>query len=191
MSGRSRGCAARSARALRRAGMGGAVRGRRPARRVGRGWFDTRLQRPLRAEVDRYGVRIAPAPSFASARWHTGGALRSGFPVPPEAGGDLERVIVAINPAGRAWTPETNEDVSVAEWLARLAPDPATRDFVYGWSVDGRRRHGRHAGLDAARPGRGDGDGLCALFRPRGGVRRRHERAHGCHRRGPGLSGRA
>ena len=100
---------------------------------LGGGWFDTRLQRPLRAEVDRYGVRIAPAPSFASVRWHTGGALRSGFPVPPEAGGDLERVIVAINAAGRAWTPETNEDVSVAEWLGRLAPDPATRDFVYGW----------------------------------------------------------
>ena len=100
---------------------------------LGGGWFDTRLQRPLRAEVDRYGVRIAPAPSFASVRWHTGGALRSGLPVPPEAGADLERVIVAINEAGRAWTRETNEDVSVAEWLGRLAPDPATRDFVYGW----------------------------------------------------------
>jgi len=100
---------------------------------LGGGWFDSGLQQPLRAEVDRYGVRIAPAPSFASARWHTGGALRSGFPVPPEAGGDLERVIVAINAAGRAWTPQTNEDVSVAEWLGRLDPAPATRDFVYGW----------------------------------------------------------
>ena len=100
---------------------------------LGGGWFDTRLQRPLRAEVERYGVSVVPAPSFGSARWHTGGELRSGFPVPAAAGGDLERVIVAINAAGRAWTRENNEDVSVAEWLGRLEPDPATRDFVYGW----------------------------------------------------------
>ncbi len=100
---------------------------------LGGGWFDTRLQRPLRDEVERYGVRVGPAPSFGSARWHTGGALRSGFPVPPEAGGDLERVIVAINAAGRAWTRASSEDVSVAEWLGRLEPQPATRDFVYGW----------------------------------------------------------
>ena len=50
---------------------------------LGGGWFDTRLQRPLRDEVDRYGVRVVPAPSFGSARWHTGGELRAGFPVPP------------------------------------------------------------------------------------------------------------
>jgi monoamine oxidase len=100
---------------------------------LGGGWFDSALQRPLRAEVDRYGVRVAPAPSFRSARWHTDDELRSGFPVPPELGGDLERVIVAINAAGRAWTPEHGEDVSVSAWLARLDPAPATRDFVYGW----------------------------------------------------------
>ena len=53
---------------------------------LGGGWFDTRLQRPLRAEVDRYGVRIAPAPSFASRalahRWRVAvgisGAARGG-----------------------------------------------------------------------------------------------------------------
>ena len=100
---------------------------------LGGGWFDTRLQRPLREEVERYGVRVVPAPSFGSARWYTGGELRSGFPVPAAAGADLERVIVAIHRAGRAWTPEHAEDVSVAEWLARLDPEPATRDFVYGW----------------------------------------------------------
>ena len=100
---------------------------------LGGGWFDSRLQRPLREEVARYGVRVVPAPSFESARWYTGGALRSGFPVPPELGGDLERVIVAINAAGRAWTRANSEDVSISEWLARLEPEPATRDFVYGW----------------------------------------------------------
>jgi monoamine oxidase len=100
---------------------------------LGGGWFDSRLQRPLRGEAERYGVRVVAAPSYGSARWHTAGVLRSGFPVPPDAGGDLERVIVAISAAGRAWTSEAREDVSVAEWLARLAPHPATRDFVYGW----------------------------------------------------------
>jgi monoamine oxidase len=100
---------------------------------LGGGWFDSRLQRPLRAEVERYAVRLAPAPSFGSARWYTGGALRSGFPVAPAQGGDLERVIVAISAAGRAWTRADGEDVSVSEWLARLDPAPATRDFVFGW----------------------------------------------------------
>jgi monoamine oxidase len=100
---------------------------------LGGGWFDTRLQRPLGAETERYGVGVVPAPAYGATRWRTGGTLRSGFPVPPEDGGDLERVIVAINAAGRAWTAEESEDVSVAEWLDRLDPLPATRDFVYGW----------------------------------------------------------
>lgn len=100
---------------------------------LGGGWFDTGLQRVLRAEADRYGVDVVPAPAFGCARWFTGGVLRSGFPVPTRAGADLERVLVAINASGRAWTPSNNQDVSVAEWLDQLEPDPATRDFVYGW----------------------------------------------------------
>ena len=98
---------------------------------LGGGWFDTGLQHPLRAEVERYGVRVVPAPAHASARWFTGGELRAGLPVPVEAGGDLERVIVAINEAGRGYL--SGLDVSVAEWLGRLDPHPAARDFVYGW----------------------------------------------------------
>jgi monoamine oxidase len=100
---------------------------------LGGGWFDTSLQRALGAEADRYGVRVVPAPAFGCTRWFTGGVLRSGFPVPPRAGGDLERVLVRINASGRAWTRENSEEVSVAEWLEQLKPDPATRDFVYGW----------------------------------------------------------
>jgi monoamine oxidase len=98
---------------------------------LGGGWFDSALQQPLREEVERYGVDVVPAPEFASVRWHTGGALRTGLPVPLEAGGDLERVIVAINQAGRGYT--SDADISVAEWLDRLDPHPATRDFVFGW----------------------------------------------------------
>jgi monoamine oxidase len=98
---------------------------------LGGGWFDSALQQPLREEVERYGVGVVPAPEFGSVRWHTGGALRAGLPVPLEAGGDLERVIVAINQAGRGYT--SDADISVAEWLDRLEPHPATRDFVFGW----------------------------------------------------------
>jgi monoamine oxidase len=98
---------------------------------LGGAWFDSALQAPLGEEAERYAVRIVPAPAFASARWHTGGELRSGLPVPPAAGGDLERVIVAISEAGRGYL--SGADVSVAEWLDRLHPHAATRDFVYGW----------------------------------------------------------
>jgi monoamine oxidase len=99
---------------------------------LGGGWFDTGLQHPLRDEVQRYGVEVVPAPAYGSVRWRTGGELRSGLPVPLDAGGDLERVIVAINEAGRGYH-HGGLDVSLAEWLGRLDPHPATRDFVYGW----------------------------------------------------------
>jgi monoamine oxidase len=90
---------------------------------LGGGWFDSALQRPLREEAERYGVGVVRAPAYESVRWHTDGALRRGLPVPVEAGGDLERVIVAINQAGRGYT--SGLDVSVAEWLDRLDPHPA------------------------------------------------------------------
>jgi monoamine oxidase len=102
-----------------------------PLVELGGGWFDSNLQRPLREEVERYGVRVARAPAYGNVRWHTDGELRSGLPVPLSAGGDLERVIVAINEAGRGYL--SGADVSMADWLRRLDPHPATRDFVYGW----------------------------------------------------------
>jgi monoamine oxidase len=102
-----------------------------PLVELGGGWFDSRLQTSLREEADQYGVRIVRAPEYRSVRWHTGGELRSGLPVPVEAGGDLERVIVAIDEAGRGYL--SGADVSVSEWLDRLEPHPATRDFVSGW----------------------------------------------------------
>src|SRR4051794_30190905 len=120
---------------------------------LGGGWFDTDLQHPLRAEVERYGVRGGPAPPHPRARRVTGGELRAGLPVPLEAGGDLERIIVAINEAGRGSL--SGLDVSVAEWLGRLDPHPATRDFVYGWGgAVGGGRNGLPPGAPAARRGR-------------------------------------
>jgi monoamine oxidase len=104
----------------------------------GGGWFDVDLQRPLREEVDRYNIRVAPAEPYAAARWFTGATLRSGLPVPVVEGGDLVRVVMAINDAGRRYAnadaaQRAAADVSTADWLDGLAPSAATRDFIYGW----------------------------------------------------------
>ncbi len=103
---------------------------------LGGGWFDAVHQQPIRREAERYGIPVLPAPAFRCARWFTGGELRSGLPVPVEALGDIERVIRGIGDAAtrRAQGGDGEEhDVPVAEWLGRLSPHPATRDFVYGW----------------------------------------------------------
>jgi monoamine oxidase len=96
---------------------------------LGGGWFDTQLQTPLGEELARYGVAAVPAPAPGSARWFTGGARRAGFPVPVEAGADLERVLRAF----ATTAPEGLEATSVSAWVEALDPHPATRDFVYGW----------------------------------------------------------
>jgi monoamine oxidase len=102
---------------------------------LGGAWFDAGVQHPLREEVERYGLELADATPYANTRWFTGGELRHGFPVPRDQGGDLERVLFAFKEeAARFAAGEAADfDVSVAEWLARLDPAPATRDFVYGW----------------------------------------------------------
>jgi monoamine oxidase len=102
---------------------------------LGGAWFDARVQHPLREEVERYGLELADATKYATTRWFTAGELRNGLPVPPDEGADLERVVVAFTKeAGRFAAGEAADfDVSVAEWLDRLDPAPATRDFVYGW----------------------------------------------------------
>lgn len=64
-------------------------------------------------------------------RWRTGGALRRGLPVPIAEGGELERILVALNQAGSAAHAPESIDVSVEEWLARLNPTPEVWDFVY------------------------------------------------------------
>jgi monoamine oxidase len=107
---------------------------------LGGAWFDARLQHPLREEAERYGIAVVDATEYATTRWFTGGQLRTGLPVPATDGGDLERVLVAINRAGLRYrdaspAERAREDVSVAEWLDRLDPTAATRDFVYGWNA--------------------------------------------------------
>lgn len=109
-----------------------------PLVEMGGGWFDADLQRPLRDEVDRYNIGVADAEPYRAPRWFTGGERRAGLPVPVADGGDLERVVVAINEAGRRYAEadaaqRAAADVSIAAWLDGLAPTAATRDFIYGW----------------------------------------------------------
>jgi monoamine oxidase len=99
---------------------------------LGGAWFDASLQHPLREEAERYGVAVSDATAYANVRWFTGGVLRSGLPVPVAEGADLERVVVAVNQAAAAGYGPA-DDISVADWLDRLSPSAATRDFVYGW----------------------------------------------------------
>jgi monoamine oxidase len=103
---------------------------------LGGGWFDADHQQPIRREAERYGIPIQPAPALHTARWFTGGELRDGLPVPFEALGDLERVIATVGSAAAARAEGgdgAEHDVPVADWLDRISPHPATRDFVYGW----------------------------------------------------------
>jgi monoamine oxidase len=105
---------------------------------LGGAWFDMNLQQPLRDEIERYGIRVNAATDYATTRWYTGGQLRGGLPVPAVDGADLERIVVALNQAGERYAAASAAeraagDESVADWLARLEPTPATRDFVYGW----------------------------------------------------------
>ena len=106
---------------------------------LGGAWFDAGLQTPMREEADRYGIEIVPATAYQNARWFTGGQLRCGLPVDRWDGGDLERTLFEITLAARTLASATAEerfqhDIPVSAWLDRLQPQPATRDFLYGWS---------------------------------------------------------
>ena len=106
---------------------------------LGGAWFDADHQTPMREEADRYDIAITEATPYQTTRWFTGGALRSGLPVPRWEGGELERTLFAINAAARELETASDAalralDVPLSAWLDRLDPHPAVRDFVYGWT---------------------------------------------------------
>jgi phytoene dehydrogenase-like protein len=98
---------------------------------LGGTWFSLSRQPPLAEEVDRYGVRVVPAATRQSARWHTGGVTRHGFPVPPSEGAVLERTLRRLSVASGDIDLK-RDDVSVPDWLGDDLPD-ATRDFLFAW----------------------------------------------------------
>ena len=105
---------------------------------LGGAWFDADLQVVMREEADRYGVEIAPATPYETTRWFTDGALRHGLPVGRWHGGDLERTLFDITLAARTLRDASPDDVRqhdvpLSEWLNRLRPSVAVRDFIYAW----------------------------------------------------------
>lgn len=105
---------------------------------LGGAWFDADWQTVMREEADRYGVEISPSTTYQTTRWFTGGEPRRGLPVDRWQGGSLDRTLFEINLAARGLATATPEelrvhDVPLSKWLARLDPEPAARDFIYGW----------------------------------------------------------
>jgi monoamine oxidase len=132
---------------------------------LGGAWFDAARQPALREEADRYGVRIARAPAHATARWFTGGELRASLPVPRTELADFERVLFALASTARdvvdaSTADRLRFDVPLADFLDRLDPTPATRDFLYGW-------HGLMTGAD---PNRSSALGALSLIGRGGGL---------------------
>jgi monoamine oxidase len=118
---------------------------------LGGAWFDADWQTPLREEADRYGVEIVSATPYQTTRWFTGGELRRGLPVERWEGGDLDKTLFEITLAARGLASASPpcpppleggvspddlraHDVPLSQWLDRLDPLPAVRDFIYGWT---------------------------------------------------------
>jgi monoamine oxidase len=99
---------------------------------LGGTWLSLSRQPPLAEEVDRYGVRVVPAVTRQSSRWHTGGVTRQGFPVPQSEGAVLERTLRRLSVASGDIDVK-RDDVSVPDWLGDDLPD-ATRDFLFAWA---------------------------------------------------------
>jgi monoamine oxidase len=99
---------------------------------LGGTWFSLSRQPPLAEEVNRYGIRVVPAATRRSSRWHTGGVTRYGFPVPQSEGAVLERTLRRLSVASGDIDLK-RDDVSVPDWLGDDLPG-ATRDFLFAWA---------------------------------------------------------
>lgn len=104
---------------------------------MGGTYFDSRRQHALRAEIERYGIAIRRQPELPALRWHTGGELRHGMPVPADQLLDLERAAAALIEASRqlvAGTRYDDQELRALEepygaFLDRLELPAATRDL--------------------------------------------------------------
>lgn len=100
-------------------------------------WFVSARQHALRAEIERYDLPVRRDAAVGDVRWHTGGELRRGWPVPAAEIQDLERVAAALIDAsrglvsGRAYDDQDlrSLDRSYATFLDGLRVPRATRDL--------------------------------------------------------------
>jgi monoamine oxidase len=108
-----------------------------PAVEIGGSWFTPEhLEVPY--ELVRYGLETRTYGAPAAVRWHTGGELRDGLPVPFGELGALEAALVAIADdaaALRAGTLGLRASLSCADYLRELGAPPATREFLAAWWV--------------------------------------------------------
>jgi monoamine oxidase len=94
-------------------------------------------------EIERYGLALQVSHGGeVDTRWSLGGELRAGFPLEGKDLFDLERVLYEIVRASHRVDPDVPRDqqdladldVSVEEFLDRLAPRPAVREFLLMWA---------------------------------------------------------
>ncbi len=117
--------------------------GRETTVEAGGTWVSTDVHPFCAEEIERYGLELKVSHGGAvETRWSLGGELTSGFPLAGDDLYDLERVLFEIVAASHRVDPErprdeqdlADLDVSVAEFLDRLAPRPRVREFISMWA---------------------------------------------------------
>jgi monoamine oxidase len=108
---------------------------------AGGAYLNLRGERNLRREIERYGIAVrSPEGWVVEARFVVGGRLVRGLPVPLDQLGAIERTLVRLTQdVGRLSAtlplleqPVADLDISISEYLGRLALPPEAHDFVTG-----------------------------------------------------------
>jgi monoamine oxidase len=101
---------------------------------LGGSWF-TPEHDQVRAELARYGVSVRDYPPVRSARWLTAGELRLGAPVPWHELAALEAALARVRGDAErvAAGDQALAALSAADYVERLRPSDALRDFLLGW----------------------------------------------------------
>src|SRR4051795_103849 len=101
---------------------------------LGGSWF-TPEHEQVRAELARYGMSERDYPPVRSARWLTAGELRLGAPVPWQELADMETALARVREDAQrvAAGDQALAALSAADYVERLEPSDALRDFLLGW----------------------------------------------------------
>ncbi len=101
---------------------------------LGGSWFTPEHELVLQ-ELRRYRLEVRDYAPLRHARWLTDGRLRHGLPVPIEQLGALEAALLQLARDAAAYAAGETAlgECSAAEYVERLHPSPALRDFLYGW----------------------------------------------------------
>lgn len=109
---------------------------------LGGAWFSATDMKPLRRELERYGLKLRASEPPRAHRWLTGGKLRCAAPVPFSEGRALERALYELGRSARR-LPESvalggvtpaDLDISAAEFIERLQLPSATRELLLAFA---------------------------------------------------------